>query len=181
MISSSLNVVLVGFMGCGKSSVGRALAERLGREFLDTDLIVERALGKSIGALFAEEGEAAFRAAEREAVRGAAAQQSAVIATGGGALGDPANLAALRAGGVLVWLAAQPAAILDRVGAAADRPLLAGADDPRAAVEQLLAQRTPYYSQADHALDTTGLSIEAIVEQLCAVLPSLFRARLTKS
>src|SRR5262245_21423418 len=113
-------------MGSGKSSVGRALAERLGREFVDTDLLVERALGKSIPAIFADDGEAAFRAADREAVHAAAARRGAVIATGGGVLNDPANLADLRAGGVLIWLAARPAALLARLGPAADRPLLAG-------------------------------------------------------
>jgi shikimate kinase len=166
-------VVLVGFMGCGKSSVGRALAERLGWGFLDTDLLVEEALGKPVREIFAAEGEAAFRAAEAEVVRRAAAARGMVIATGGGALNDPESRSALRAGGVLIWLCARPEAILARVGPAEDRPLLAGAADPLAAVEDLLARRTPLYAQADYTLDTSDLSLEAVVEQLCAVLPSL--------
>src|SRR5438874_2209253 len=98
-ISSGSNVILVGFMATGKSSVGRALASRLGREFVDTDLLVERRFGKPVATLFAEEGEAVFRRAERAAVASAARHAKAVIATGGGSLGDPGNVAVLRDAG----------------------------------------------------------------------------------
>src|SRR5262245_41435382 len=181
MAASRSNVVLVGFMGTGKTSVGQALAGRLGREFFDTDGLVERAVGKPVPAIFAELGEAAFRAAEQAAVREAAARRGAVIATGGGVLKDPANLATLRASGVLICLTARPETILARIGTADGRPLLAGAADPLAAIERLLAERAPLYAAADYTLDTSDLSLQAVVEQLCAVLPSLFPKRPTRS
>src|SRR5262245_38860810 len=112
-----MNLILVGFMGTGKTSAGQAVAARLGWQFVDTDLMIEARCGRPVAAIFAEEGEAAFRAAEAETVREAAALRHAVIATGGGVLNDPANLAALQASGVLVCLTALPEVILARVGA----------------------------------------------------------------
>src|SRR4249920_2152552 len=97
-------IVLTGFMGTGKSEVGRRLAKRLGRAFVDTDQLVEARAGKTIAAIFAEDGEAAFRVLERDAVDTAAARGEAVIAVGGGAVLDAANVARLRAAGVLVCL-----------------------------------------------------------------------------
>jgi len=159
-------------MGTGKSSVGRALAKRLGREFIDTDLLIQAKRGKPIPQIFAEEGEAAFRAAERAAVLEAAAVPQAVIATGGGVLADPGNLAALRAAGTLVCLAAAPEVILRRIGRAEGRPMLAGQPDPLAAIARLLAARADLYAAADMHLDTSGLTVEQVVNELCTAFAS---------
>ena len=105
----------------------------------------------------------------------------AVIATGGGILNDDENVAVLRAAGVLVCLTARPEVILQRVGSRASRPLLAGAADPLLAVERLLEQRAPRYALADYQLDTSDRTIEEVVQQLCAVLPSLSRKAPTTS
>src|ERR1700752_1096640 len=117
-------IVLTGFMGSGKSEVGRRLARRLGRAFIDTDELIEAHAGKSVASIFADDGEAAFRRLERDAVADAARRGEAVVALGGGAVLDPANVTVLRAAGVVICLTARPDAILARVGRGADRPLL---------------------------------------------------------
>src|SRR5437867_10183399 len=101
-------IVLTGFMGTGKSEVGRRLARRLGRAFVDTDAMVEARAGKPVAAVFTDEGEPAFRRLERDAVADAAASGEAVVAVGGGAVLDPVNVATLRAAGVVICLTARP-------------------------------------------------------------------------
>ncbi|HEY8368347.1 MAG TPA: shikimate kinase [Thermodesulfobacteriota bacterium] len=160
------NIVLVGFMGAGKSAVGRSLARRLGRPFVDTDREVERRAGRTIPAIFAAEGEPAFRALEREAIAETAARRGLVVATGGGAPVDPANLAALRASGFVVYLAARPETLLARVGAGEGRPVLAGADDPAVRVRELLERREPAYRQADLIVETDDLAVAAVATRV---------------
>ncbi len=159
--------MLMGFMGTGKSEVGRRLAQRLGRAFVDTDEWIEERAGKRIAAIFNEEGEAAFRRLEREAVAVAAAANrgDAVIAVGGGAVLDPENVRRLREGGVLVHLTARPEVVLRRIGDGASRPLLR--DDPEAAVARLLAEREPAYAAAaDVVVDTSEHDAEQVVEEI---------------
>ena len=168
-------------MATGKSSVGRMLAIRLGLEFVDTDQVVECRRGKPIATIFAEEGEACFRVAEREAVADAAGRSGAVIATGGGSLGDPENAAALRAAGPIICLTATPEAILSRIGRAESRPLLAGKEEPLDAIRALLEARRPIYAPADLLLYTSDRTIEEVVEEICAALPSLWSESRTTS
>jgi shikimate kinase len=155
----------MGFMGTGKSEVGRRLAQRLGRSFVDTDQVIEERAGKRIAAIFGDEGEPAFRALEREAVADAASRAGAVIAVGGGAVLDPENVSLLRDAGLLVHLTARPDVILRRVGDGASRPLLR--EDPHAAVARLLAEREPTYAAvADVTIDTSERTAEQIVEEI---------------
>jgi shikimate kinase len=158
-------IVLMGFMGTGKSEVGRRLAQRLGRAFVDTDHLVEERAGKRVAAIFADDGETAFRALERDAVYEAARRTGTVISVGGGAVLDPVNVAALREAGVLVHLTASPDVILARVGDPRSRPLLA--DDPHGTVTRLLAERSPAYAAAaDVTIDTSNRSAEEVVEDI---------------
>jgi shikimate kinase len=174
-------IVLTGFMGTGKSEVGRRLAKRLGRPFVDTDQLVEGRAGKTVAAIFAEDGEAAFRALERDAVVAAAGRGDAVIAVGGGAVLDATNVARLRAAGTLVCLTAALETILRRVGDVAKRPLLAG-DDPRAAVERLLAARAPAYAAAaDLTVDTSERGVDDVVEEIRERVRRFERERQWKS
>jgi shikimate kinase len=174
-------IVLTGFMGTGKSEVGRRLAKRLGRTFVDTDQLVEARAGKAIAAIFAEDGEAAFRALERDAVDTAAARGEAVIAVGGGAVLDAANVARLRAAGVLVCLTADPDTILRRVGDVRRRPLLAG-DDPRGTIERLLGERRgAYAAAADVVLDTSDRNVDQVVEEIREHIGRLERENRWKS
>lgn len=163
-------VVLTGMMGTGKTSVGERLAARLGAPFVDTDALVERAAGRSVAAIFARDGEAAFRAAERRAIAEALATPGAVVATGGGAIVDAGNLAALRAAAPIVCLTAHPDVILRRARAAGpSRPLLQG-DDPAGRIAALLAERAAAYGQADLRIDTSQRPLDDVVAEVLGFL-----------
>jgi shikimate kinase len=166
-------VILTGFMATGKTEVGRRLARRLGRPFVDVDGLVEAAAGKSVAAIFAEEGEARFRQLERAAVDEACRVPGAVVATGGGTLLDPENRRRLAAAGPIVCLAATPDEILRRVADPTTRPLLANGDasgDRLARITKLLAERAPIYALATHAVDTSGLGVDEVVERVRALV-----------
>ena len=150
------NIVLCGFMGCGKSTVGRLLAAGLTRPFLDTDAVIEQETGLTIPQLFAQNGEADFRAREREVCRRLAMPQGRVVAVGGGTLMDSGNTAALRAGGVVVHLYVPIDILLDRLQGDTHRPLLAR-PDWRQAARDLYARRLPLYrAAADAEIDARG-------------------------
>ncbi|MDN5346852.1 MAG: shikimate kinase [Clostridia bacterium] len=160
------SIILIGFMGTGKTIVGRLLAERLGREFIDTDELVEEAMGLSIPLIFRRYGESRFRAEEKAAVARATARQGAVIATGGGAVLDPENVARLKEAGVIIWLQATPEAIFERTGRGEGRPLLEGRHSVEV-IAGLLERRMPYYQQAaDLIINTTGRPPEEIARQI---------------
>lgn len=163
-------VVLTGMMGTGKTSVGERLAAELAAPFVDTDALVERAEGRSVAAIFAADGEAAFRAAERRAITAALAVPRAVVATGGGAIVDPDNLAALRGAAPIVCLTAPPAVLLERARRAGPtRPLLQE-PDPAARIAGLLAARGPAYGQADLTIDTSTRGLDDVVAEVLAFL-----------
>lgn len=159
-------VVLTGFMGTGKTSLGERLAARLDRPFVDTDTLIERREGRSIAAIFARDGEAHFRRVERRAIGEALTVPNAVVATGGGAIVDPENRAALRAAAPLVCLTARPEIILARTRSAGPvRPLLQG-DEPLRRIAALLAERAPAYAHADLTLDTSDRPLDELVAEL---------------
>jgi shikimate kinase len=159
--------VLVGLMGAGKSTIGAACARRLGRPLVDTDELVVAASGRTVAQLFADEGEAGFRAWEHQALSDAcAAPEPLVIACGGGAVLDPANRAAMRATGLVVWLRASPEELAQRVGDDPERPLLAGAPAV-VALERLARLRASAYEAAAHVVvDTDGLGVAAVTERV---------------
>lgn len=167
------NIALIGFMGCGKSTVGRLLADRLGWRFLDTDtLIVEAADGRDIPTIFAEEGEAEFRRRESDAVKAASAGWESVIATGGGAILREENAAVLREAALIIWLTARPDVVVSRTQrTAATRPILSaggpGKDDLLVRVLTLLGERSPRYQAAAHLIvDTSDRTPRAIVDEI---------------
>lgn len=155
-----MNAVLIGMMGSGKSTVGRLLARALQRPFFDTDTLVELKAGKLIRQIFESEGEAGFRRLEAGAVAEVMAGENQIVATGGGAVLHPENRDALRRGGLVFWLDAEPEELYRRAmrqGAAA-RPLLQG-PDPLATLRNLRAERAPAYSQTAHVrMDAGGRS-----------------------
>jgi shikimate kinase len=165
-----LNIVLVGFMGTGKSAVGAHLAQALGWPFVDTDVVVEARAGCRIAEIFARAGEPGFREQESAVVAEAAAQDRVVIATGGGVLGRDENVNRLKANGRLVCLTARPEVILERTHPWGDRPLLGTASDPRQAVERLLRDRAPHYALADLTIDTSDLTVEEVAARVLAGL-----------
>ena len=165
------HLVLVGLMGAGKSTVGRACAQRLDRPFVDVDELVESTAHRPVSEIFATDGEAAFRALERDALADVCASpQPLVIACGGGAMGDADNRRRVRAAGCVVWLTADPATLAARVGqgvAREQRPLLAGGDAPVATLERLASLRAPAYQAAAHAtVDTASLTVEAVAARV---------------
>lgn len=151
-------IFLTGFMGTGKTKIGRLLAQRLGRVFIDTDHLIEERAGLSIPQIFATHGEAQFRQLEYQCLAEAAARPEAVIALGGGAIAQERNWELLgRAGGVVVCLRASVDTILERVSRKEDRPLLAGLSpqEKRVVIERLLAERAPFYNRADIQFHTS--------------------------
>ncbi len=166
------NVVLIGFMGTGKTSVGRLLAGRLGCAFHDLDRKIEEKYGMSIPAMFREHGESYFRAREKEAVRAAAQRANLVIATGGGTVKDPENVTLLRRRGILVALTADVDTILQRTATRGRRPVLDHADagDRRAAIVRLLEERSTLYETADITVDTSGRSPLEVAERILQAL-----------
>jgi shikimate kinase/3-dehydroquinate synthase len=163
------NIVITGFMGTGKSTIGRLVAARLGRSFVDMDLLIESREGCSISTLFATRGEAHFRSLERELCGELAAQSDLVIATGGGTLVVPANHDVIGRSGVVFCLQCEPEEILHRLARATDRPLL-DVEDRLERVGALLARRREAYARIQHQIDTTDKTIEQIAEEVIQVV-----------
>jgi shikimate kinase len=169
-----MNIVLIGYRGSGKTSIGKRLASNLWMDFVDTDvLIVERA-GKTIREIFAEEGEEGFRRRESEVMAEVGARDNLVIAAGGGAILKAENVAALKKNGKVVWLKATPEALFGRIQADAgtdvNRPNLTAAGGLEE-VRQVLEKRTPLYQgAADVSLEVTYLTIEDAARRLAELV-----------
>lgn len=163
------NIVLVGFMATGKSSVGRELAKRLSFEVVDTDDLIERKAGRTISEIFAEEGEKAFRDRETEIAREVSLGAGRVIITGGGIVLREANMQALREAGPVFCLAASPEVVLKRTEGTSHRPLLR-TEDPELKIRELLGFREPFYSKADHRIDTSSLTVPEVVDRIVEIL-----------
>jgi shikimate kinase len=148
-------IVLVGFMGAGKTSVGRALAEQLGWEFRDMDAWIEERVGLKVAEIFAQHGEAFFREEERRVAELARTLRQCVIAAGGGAFASPRSREALQEGAVSVWLRCPWETLLARLPADGSRPLAAN----RATMRGLFDKRQASYGLADRIVDTTSLTV----------------------
>jgi len=160
-----MNLVLIGFMGTGKSKIGRMLALKLGYEFIDTDLLIEANCGKKITQIFQDEGEAFFRRLESKLAGELGGKDRKVIATGGGWVLNPENIRLSRDNGFVISLNAQPEIIYQRIKTETHRPLLAGAD-PLGEINRILGQRETLYQNADLAVDTSGGTPEQVTEQI---------------
>lgn len=163
---------LIGMMGSGKSTVGQALAARTGKPFLDTDLLVEDAAGLAVAEVFEEEGEAAFRIRESEAIRAAAVIAEAVVATGGGAVLLDDNVRSMKSSGVVVWLQADPVTLAARIGHTTGRPLLVDVDVADRLSVILEGRKSAYETAADHIVATD----ESTVEEVAVLLETLWNA-----
>lgn len=151
------NIILIGFMGTGKSTIGHALSKSLGYPHLDSDDLIIARTGKSIPQIFSEHGEAFFRDLETETISELREKSHHIISTGGGIIGRPENRDRLRTLGYVVWLRASPREILHRTSRNKNRPLLQ-TDNPLATISNLLDQRLPLYQTTAHLeLDTEGL------------------------
>ena len=160
-----MNIILTGFMGTGKSLVGKKLAKGLKMSYLDTDKLIEEREAAKICWIFQEKGEDYFRRVETEIIKEVSSFDNCVISTGGGAILKKENLAALKRKGVIICLSAHPEVILKRTSESQNRPLLKS-KDPKSAVEDLLKTRRSFYEKADFEVDTSELATSEVVERI---------------
>ncbi len=173
MTDAHANIYLIGPMGSGKTAVGRQLARDIGRPFYDSDREIERRTGVEIALIFEKEGEAGFRIRECDAIEELSRVEGAVIATGGGAILNPANRERLKATGTILYLKTSVDEQLRRTRRNRARPLLQ-TDDPRAVLERLAEIRRPIYeSIADITLDTGGQRVRAVARNARRALDEL--------
>jgi shikimate kinase len=158
-------------MAVGKSAVGRNLARRLGRRFVDLDRLIEKTAGLKVREIFAQKGEAYFRQLEKETLAKVLSQEGQIVATGGGVVLDDGNLELLRERSLLIGLNASTETILKRAGNGATRPLLKGVA-PRERIEELLATRAARYAQAHATIDTDELTLSQVVDKIVEIAQS---------
>ena len=159
------NIFLVGFMGAGKSTVGRILAERIGYRYCDADKFIETRAGTTITQIFADHGEEYFRDLESESMEALSTKEKQVIATGGGVVQRDRNWDAMNSGGVSIYLKAPIEVIWDRIKYSKTRPLLQ-VENPLETARELLNKRTPMYEKADLIVDTSNLTLEEVAEEI---------------
>lgn len=159
------SIVLCGFMGCGKSTVGKLLAENLGFKLCDSDAVIEQREGTTVTEIFANKGEAYFRALESQVIHELSLKNGLIIATGGGAVMNPENAENLRKGGFVVHLDITPEAVLKRLENDTTRPLLQR-NDKESAVRELLSKRNPIYSSVAHCTVDAGASPETVAKKI---------------
>lgn len=152
-------------MGTGKTSVGKRLAKELNRKFIDTDDLIEKEAGTSIKEIFAKFGEGYFRRLESKVIHELSSHTDRIISTGGGAVVNPLNLEALKKNGIIISLTASIDTILLRIGNGDERPLISEGD-AKEAISNLLKVREPFYKKADFIIDTTGKTINEVVEEI---------------
>ena len=161
------NIALIGFMGTGKTAVGRLVAKKLGRKFIELDSVIEKKAGKSIPEIFVQDGEIAFRELEIEATKEVARKRRAVIACGGGIVLNHINMDRLKQSALIIHLTAPPSTILKRVSREVGRRPLLEVDNPLATIRELLKFRKPLYEwTADITVSTAELSVEAVVDEI---------------
>ncbi|KKM73343.1 hypothetical protein LCGC14_1411460 [marine sediment metagenome] len=160
------NIVLIGFMGSGKTAVGKQLGERLGLPFKDTDSLIEERLGQKINAIFADKGEAFFRDMESQIIDELTAKDNQVLSCGGGAILRNENVNYLRQNGTLIYLKAPFAVLYNRIKSSSNRPLLTSNEPEKTARMLWEARQKVYESAADLSLDTSKKSIEQIVKEI---------------
>lgn len=164
-----MNIYLVGFMGTGKTTVGKLLAEKQGWNFIDLDDLIELKEQRRIVDIFAKEGEPYFRKIEKKILKEVATQKKFVVACGGGIVLDKENIKIMKKTGKVICLCASCQAILKRVSSSTARPILNVAK-PKERIELLLKMRAPYYMQADKMIDTSKLSVKQVVAKISKIL-----------
>ena len=163
------NIFLVGFMGTGKTSIGKLLAKKLNWSYIDTDTLIEQYNESSIKNIFAKEGEPKFREIETAILQKVLSKNNQVISTGGGIVLKDQNMKLMKQNGIIICLTTSPAIILKRTQSKSHRPVL-GDKPTLAKIVNILHQRAPYYAQADLTLDTSYASKKEIIEKIVADL-----------
>lgn len=157
------NIYLIGFMGTGKSVVGKELARQKKMHFVDLDELIEEKEKREIVEIFAQDGEAYFRKLEKQLLNEISRKENYVVSCGGGIVIDPENIRIMKTSGIIICLSATPEVILKRTQKFRHRPLL-NVVNPKEKIASLLAARTPYYGQADKTIDTSKISSKEVIK-----------------
>ncbi len=163
------SIVLVGIMGCGKSTVGKRLAQRLGLEFVDADSEIERAANMTVSEIFAEHGEPYFRSGEERVIARLLQEGPQVLATGGGAFMSDTTRSEIETNGLSIWLKVNFETVMARVRRRSTRPLLRN-PDPEGTMRKLMAEREPVYARAQLTVTSKDVPHEAVVDQIVLTL-----------
>ena len=159
------SIALIGFMGVGKTAVGKVLAKKLNREFVELDSLIERKAGKPIPEIFEQDGEVAFRELEIEVTKEVSGNKNQVIACGGGIVLNNINIDRLKRDSIIVYLTASPGVILKRVSNSGERPVLKINNLPT--IQELLRFREPFYERAaDFKINTSRADIKSVIDQI---------------
>ncbi|MFH1339256.1 MAG: shikimate kinase [Candidatus Omnitrophota bacterium] len=159
------NIYLVGFMGTGKTAVGREVARQLKLRFVDMDSIIEEREKKAISRIFEEDGELYFRKIEKQVLKEISTEEDSVISCGGGVVLDKENIRIMKQTGAMICLSARPGVIIARTHGYEHRPLV-NVDNPEKKIKELLEFRAPFYAQSDHTVDTSDLSVAEAVKRI---------------
>ena len=163
------NIILVGFMGTGKTTIATALSHRLKMRYLSTDDLIEKREKRTINEIFTESGEEYFRDVESAVIREASALENVVIDAGGGAVIREENIANFKSNGIVVCLTAAAETVMQRTKKYKHRPLL-NVEDPKRKIRDLLAKRAPFYAKADYTIDTGKLTARQVVEEIAGIV-----------
>ena len=166
---SMRNIILIGFMGTGKTTIATKIANELGMRYVSTDDLIEKKEKRTINEIFTKSGEDHFREIESEVIRGLSAPDGLVIDTGGGAVIREENLSNLKAGGVVICLTADVDTVLERTKKYKHRPLL-NVEDPKRKIRELLAKRAALYAKADHCIDTGKFTVRQVVGEISRIM-----------
>lgn len=162
------NIVLVGFMGTGKTTIATALANKLGLQYVSTDSMIEKREKRTINEIFTKSGEDYFRDVERDVVREASGLENAVVDAGGGVVLRDENMAALKSTGVVICLTADADIVMERTKKYKHRPLL-NVEDPKLRIKNMLAKRAPFYAKVDHTVDTGKFTARQVVDKIIEI------------
>lgn len=163
------NIVLIGFMGTGKTVLAEKLASELDMQYVSIDDRIEASEGKKISNIFEEDGEAYFRQAEKRVLKEIMSSSGQVVDTGGGVVLDEENMRVLEANGIVICLWAEPEVVYERTRKHGHRPLL-NVDDPLKKIKELMEYRKPFYKKAEHHIDTTAFEPDRVIERIKEII-----------
>ena len=163
------NIVLIGFMGTGKTTIAIKLANALNMSYVSTDDLIEKREKRTINEIFTKEGEDYFRDVESDIIREVSSRENLVIDAGGGVVIKEENLSNLKSSGVVICLTADEETIMERTKKYKHRPLL-NVEDPKQKIRALLAKRAPLYAKADHCIDTGKLTVRQVVDEIVKIM-----------
>ncbi len=163
------NIILIGFMGSGKSLTSLCLAEHLGKRCVSTDVLVEQREGKKIADIFQDSGEDYFRQLEHEVIQEISKKTDVVVDCGGGVVLNPVNMVLLKKSGIVIYLLTSPEMVHERTKREEQRPLL-NVENPLERINELLEKRKPFYEQANYVVDTDHKTVEIVAKEIMELL-----------